>query len=272
MNDAPHQEQSIPFNIWEGIWENFKAARDAQQGGGFSSERYLQKATSAFQESFDALKSGQQIPLFHKQRFTLFPITVSLMLSQRQNSMTSKLRILDYGGGLGIGMLSCMENIPDVMENIDYTIVELPEISEIGEKLAKKHHLPITYQSELSLVNKQDLVFCSSALQYIEEWEVLIKTFAQTKAGCILLGDVFCGKFNTFATMQNYYESKIPHWFFSETDLVNEFMKHHYTLQLKSFASGQRAGIDDILPMSNFPKSHQLSNATHLLFTKENPT
>ena len=79
----------------------------------------------------------------------------------------------------------------------------------------------------------------------------------------------FCGNFkNSFVTIQNYYESKIPHWFFSISDLIYEFQKNGYELSLHSEATGKRAGKDNLLPMSNFPKSHQIETTSHLLFSK----
>ena len=113
-----------------------------------------------------------------------------------------------------------------------------------------------------------DLVFCSSAIQYVNDWRSLVKQFAQTKPSNILLSDVFCGNFSeSFATIQNYYESKIPHWFFSTTELVVEFQKYGYELTLHTEATGKRAGKNDILPMSNFPKSLRIETTSHLLFS-----
>ena len=123
--------------------------------------------------------------------------------------------------------------------------------------------------SQLPVNNPVDLVFCSSALQYVKDWKKLIKEFAATGASKILLSDVFCGNFiNSFVTIQNYYESKIPHWFFSTSELIIEFNKYGYELILQTEATGKRAGIDDFLPMSNFPTSHQLHTTSHLLFSK----
>ena len=44
---------------------------------------------------------------------------------------------------------------------------------------------------------------------------------------------MFLGNIKSFVTLQNYYESKIPHWFLNFNEF-NEFMKNNgYKLKLK---------------------------------------
>jgi putative methyltransferase (TIGR04325 family) len=260
-----YAEQKKVFNIWEGIYCDYASAKLDHHGGGFSGNRYIEQARNAAIESFDAINKLEQIPLFHKQRFTLFPITVSLLITEQNKK---KIHVLDFGGGFGIGYLSCIESIPKAKELINYSILELPEICELGESFAKTRGIPIYFMESIPDQKQYDLVFCSSAIQYIEDWKGLIRQFAETEASKILMSDIFCGNFETFASIQNYYESKIPHWFFSELDLIEEFMKNGYELILKAAATGKRAGVDDVLPMSNFPDSHRIKTTSHLLFTK----
>ena len=186
------------------------------------------------------------------------------MLSLRQN-----IQILDFGGGLGVGYLKCLESIPDANKKITYYIVELEEICKAGVLFSEENNLPILFSNSIPKNQSFDLIFCSSTLQYIKEWKCKIREFAQTDAPKILLSDVFCGNFpESFVTIQNYYESKIPHWFFSTSDLIDEFKKYGYELALQTEATGKRAGRYDFLPMTNFPKSHQLETTSHLLFSK----
>jgi putative methyltransferase (TIGR04325 family) len=178
------------------------------------------------------------------------------------------LHLLDFGGGFGVGYLSCLESIPKAKELINYSVVELPEICKAGESFANTNQILISFMESIPNQKKYDLVFSSSVFQYIEDWKKLIKQFAETEASEILLSDIFCGDFKTFATIQNYYESKIPHWFFSELDLIEEFKRSGYELILKEAATGKRAGVDDLLPMSNFPESHRIKTTSHLLFAR----
>jgi len=252
------------FQIWEGIFLTFDLAEQKKVEMGFSSNRYISKAKIAASESFIAIAENKGIPLFHKQRFTLLPITISFLLTIKK-----EIRVVDFGGGLGIGYLNCLETIPNFKEKASWHIIELDEVSREGVIFCDERKLPIIYSNSMPKNQHFDLVFCSSALQYIKKWKDLIKEFAATEASKILLSDVFCGNFkSSFVTIQNYYESKIPHWFFSTSELVIEFQKYGYELILQTEATGKRAGVDDLLPMSNFPKPYQLETTMHLLFSK----
>ena len=49
----------------------------------------------------------------------------------------------------------------------------------------------------------------------------------------VFFADMFLGNIKSFVTLQNYYESKIPHWFLNFNEF-NEFMKNNgYKLKLK---------------------------------------
>jgi putative methyltransferase (TIGR04325 family) len=254
------------FNIWEGIYSSFEMAEKDKKEEGFSSSRYVAQAKLAATESLVKIKKKERIPLFHKQRFThLASIIVSLLDLKRE------IEIIDFGGGLGIGYMKCLESIPNLDNRITYNIVELDEVCKEGIIFNDENDLPLRYSNSIHKNQKCDLVFCSSTLQYIKDWKILVEEFARTEAAKILLSDVFCGYFsNSFVTIQNYYESKIPHWFFSTSDLISEFEKYGYYLSMHLEATGSRAGTVDFLPMSNFPKSHRIETTSHLLFSNAN--
>ena len=167
--------------------------------------------------------------------------------------------------------MKCLESMPNFVNRITYRIVELDEVCKEGTIFSDENDLPIIYSNSIQKNQKCDLVFCSSTLQYIKDWKSLVEDFARTDATKILLSDVFCGQFsNSFVTMQNYYESKIPHWFFSTSDLINEFEKYGYYLSINLEATGTRAGHVDTLFMPNFPNSHRIETTSHLLFSNAN--
>jgi putative methyltransferase (TIGR04325 family) len=113
-----------------------------------------------------------------------------------------------------------------------------------------------------------DLLHAASSIQYVENWRHLVETFSLLQAPYILLSDVFAGAIKTFATLQNYYDSKIPHWFLNLDELLNEFAGYGYRLAMKSYATSRRLDSEDILPMSNFPVECRLQQTLHLLLEK----
>ena len=81
----------------------------------------------------------------------------------------------------------------------------------------------------------------------------------------ILLSDIFAGSIKSYATLQNYYDSKIPHWFLNLNEILDIFSSNGYELVMKTYATSRRLGVEDILPMSNFPEELRLTQTLHLL-------
>jgi putative methyltransferase (TIGR04325 family) len=115
---------------------------------------------------------------------------------------------------------------------------------------------------------KFDLVYAASSLQYVENWQKLIENFIELGPKYILLSDVFAGNINSYVSLQNYYGSKIPHWFLSLKEVLAIFEISGYKMIMKSYATSRRLAFEDFLPMNNFPTELQLPQTLNLLFHK----
>ena len=82
--------ETRPFHMWEGIYDSFQSAAVEAIGAGFRGEIYRKRSLVAANECLAALKAGLPIPQFHKQRSTLLPLTVAMMLGNNE-----RVRILD---------------------------------------------------------------------------------------------------------------------------------------------------------------------------------
>ena len=253
--------KSSPFNIWEGIYPDFQSALLDAKGAGFSGDVYRTRSLQAGTECLAALNSDQPIPAFHKQRSTHLPLVVAMMLGYEKN-----VRILDFGGGLGIGYMTLAECMPADLKRIEYQIVEVSEVCKAGMDLLAGRG--VIYETNLPTTAKYDLIHAASSLQYIEHWQDLLAKFAALGPEYILLSDVFAGSIQSYVTLQNYYLSKIPHWFLNLTALLNTFHTHGYRMVLKSYATSRRLDAVDTLPMSNFPEDLRLTQSLHLLFQR----
>jgi putative methyltransferase (TIGR04325 family) len=251
------------FNIWEGIYGSFHDAGSDAIGPGFGGDVYRARALNVAYECLAALNTGRQIPSFHKQRSTLLPPVAAMMLGSK-----NPLRILDFGGGLGIGYMTLSESISHHSGAIEYTIVEITEVCEAGRGLLSGKGA-VAYLDSLPSQGKFDLVHSASALQYIEDWQQALKSLSGYGAEYILLSDVFAGSIPTFVTLQNYYGSRIRHWFLNFDELLKLVSSLGYQLVMKSFVNSRRLGAEDILPMGNFPASHRLEQSLHLLLRRD---
>lgn len=115
---------------------------------------------------------------------------------------------------------------------------------------------------------RHDLIHCSSMLQYVPDWKAFLKFLGTIEAPYLLLSDVFAGPNPTFATLQNYYGSRIEHWFLNYADLLAALDEAGYVLEMKSDVVARRLGADDALPMSHFPPTHRLAYTLHLLLKR----
>lgn len=254
-------KENKPFFIWEGVYDSFQSATADAIGPGFGGEVYRMRSLMAATECLAALKAGRPIPQFHKQRSSLLPLTVAMMLGNNE-----RVQILDFGGGLGIGYMTLAESIPNDLKRTDYFIVEVPEVCKVGIDLIGRG---VTYLSTLPSSTNYNLIHAASSLQYIEHWQDLIEKFSSLNPEYILLSDVFAGAINSFVTLQNYYGSRIPHWFLSLQELLDTLDKQGYRLIMQSYATSRRLNVEDTLPMDNFPETFRLSQSLHLLLQKK---
>ena len=249
------------FFIWEGVFQDFFNAKKYADGFGFSGETYNTRALDAAKECLYSLEKNEPIPFFHKQRSVLLSPIVAMMLNNQ-----SQIDILDFGGGLGIGYMTLKESIVNARQKINYTILELPEICKQGKELHKDE---INFLDNFPDTNEFQLIHSSSAIQYIEDWQNLIKKLCSYNAKYILMSDVFAGDFETFVTLQNYYSNKIPHWFFKFSDFIEIFNQNGYFLEMRTYVSAKRLNYEDELPMNNFEDNYKLKYTSHLLFSKK---
>tara|TARA_B100001996_G_C18650465_1_gene589197 strand:+ start:400 stop:1170 length:771 start_codon:yes stop_codon:yes gene_type:complete len=250
------------FHIWDGIYSSFLEANTDVCGLGFHGKTWEERSIKAANECIEALKENKPIPFFHKQRCIFLPSSLAMMIGTHE-----KLKVLDMGGGLGIGHMTIAESMPDHVNNIQYTIVEVPEICKVGKELFSKNS-NVTYLESVPCDRSFDFVYSASTLQYIEEWQQTLKSLGNTEAKYILLSDIFAGDIPTFVTLQNYYDSKIQHWFLNINELISVMASIGYELVMKCSAPSLRINIENILPMNNFPKSHRLKQTAHLLFNR----
>lgn len=254
-------KENKPFFIWEGVYDSFQSATADAVGPGFGGEVYRKRSLMAATECIEALEAGRPIPQFHKQRSSLLPLTVAMLLGNNE-----QVKILDFGGGLGIGYMTLAESISNDLKRVDYFIVEVPEVCKAGVDLIGRG---ATYLSTLPTSTTYNLIHAASSLQYIENWKDLIGDFSSLNPAYILLSDVFAGSINSFVTLQNYYGSRIPHWFLNLQELIGEFDKQGYRLIMKSYATSRRLNVEDALPMDNFSEVFRLPQSLHLLLQKK---
>jgi len=252
----------IDFNIWEGIYKDFSECPKC--GEGFSTERWVAQETERINKLKAAIKESPLSAVGY--RTSLLPLLIALMA---ENSKENKVNVLDFGGGLGSTYL--LVNSGCIKQgDMSFCIVESEEICRRGREVFKDDD-KICFSNCLPKdVRSFDIIHLGSSIQYIEDWRGLMKEFAIYKPGYILLADVPAGKIPTYASVQNYYGSKIPYWFFNTNDIIDTMASAGYTLMFESVCIDKRLGKEQPLPQDNFPQEYRVGDACNLLFVREN--
>jgi putative methyltransferase (TIGR04325 family) len=254
------------FKIWEGVYASFSEARVDAAGPGFDGEIWRSRSLDSARACLAALKAGTRIPPLHTQRSTMLPPVAAMMLGERE-----RLAVLDLGGGLGIGYMTLLESVPAAAHRIDYTIVEVSGICDTGRELFARDFGSIRFVTSPPEGARYDLVHCSSMLQYVEDWRGFLRSLGAMQAPYLLLSDIFAGDNPGFVSLQNYYGSRIEHWFLNYDELLAVLKDTGYELKMKTYVTARRLGVDEKLPMAHFPPSHRVDQTLHLLLKRREP-
>src|SRR4051812_49264788 len=116
------------FKIWEGIYERFPSAHGVSA---FANPMMLDRWSEKITEAMTGIETNapvDDVSISHEYPVILL---LALLASER------KIRVLDFGGGLGQTFLSVCAASPNI-GRIDYHIVELAQLVERGSALFAK--------------------------------------------------------------------------------------------------------------------------------------
>ena len=247
--------------IWEGIYQNIHEVKTV--GNGFNSDTWVNQSKVKVQEYLANVNESNPIP-----PIPLRPTSLALVATMVRKNQEGSQKIIDFGGGLGFSYLSFIQSCRQAT-NYEYHIIESPEICKAGEEILSGYPNLFFHPDIQGLpFEKVDIIYMNSVLQYITDWKSLLAYLLGLKTKVFLMDDVPAGDIPTFATAQNYYESKLPCWFFNVSEIITFFESYDYTLEYKSKFFGTILGKIQELPMSNFPPEYQLDHPCTLLFLR----
>ena len=243
--------------IWNGIYKEFGDI--PAKGEGFSGSRWRQACLQRFQALSKDLSLSASVPSHPAYSESLLPFLAALLYANK-----GKVRILDFGGGLGESYLLTKFTLSD-SSNLLFHIVEVEEICKIGRTLHNDEGLdfmgsipepPISY----------DIIHLGSSIQYVEDWQSVLEQITQLSPRFILFTDLISGDIPTIATAQKYYNSDIPMWFFNRNEFIKAFVDFGYKPAFTSRFQGTFWNKQQEIPMDNFPEKHKLRWSCNMLF------
>jgi len=249
-------------NIWEGIYDSFDQCPG--HGQGYESDRWVRQETERIHSLLQAIKNDGAIPSVVSYRMNLLPL---LAATTAVNSKKNKVTILDFGGGLGSTYISVTAACAN-SQIVDYHIVESKSICRAGKECFKGNTHIHFYDHLPEKIQDVDIVCLCSSIQYIKDWQGLLKGVAEYDPQYVLLADVPAGDIPTYATVQNYYESKIPYWFFDVNEIIRMMSSIKFELLFRSSCACTYLGKEQPMPQANFPAEYRVGNSCNLLFNR----
>lgn len=249
----------LNMNIWEGVYSNFKEIPVI--GKGFDDDRWINsllKKLSMARALSTNKKNASDIATCND---SLLPLPASVI-----NNRFSSVNILDFGGGLGIDYIKTVRAM-EGNKKIKYHIIEKEKICIIGRKIFRDDKR-IEFHASFPKKLKVDIAHINSSLQYIENWKEHLCKMADYKPGYFLFTNLGAGNIPTYATVQNYYGSRIPCWFFNINDIKCVMAKKGFELLFMSAYIGTFFGRPQQVPQLNFPLKYRLGHACNLLFCR----
>lgn len=242
------------FNIWEGVYDTFSDV--PVYGDGFDGERWISRSLIKIK---DLIKCSNENDKIHFVDLPLYSIAADIYAKK------NKVKILDFGGGMGNGFIPLCTTLPD-SDNLSFTIIEGKKVVGNAEKLFINDNR-INFLTELPENNKYDIIHIGSSLQYIEKWVSLIGKLSTYNAKYFVFTDLPAGDIDrTYVSSQNYYESKIACLFFKLKDIIDTMSKNNYELIYKSNFQANISEINRHYPQDNFHKEYRINYSKTLVF------
>ena len=257
------------IKYYEGVYKDYdEALSHLDKKNTFSSKLYEDNQKKIINKVIRCINKEIAIPSFYKQHTQYLTYLISTLYKDK------KLNVLDFGGGWGVGFANILEsNNKNITSNLDYTVYELENICNLGEKFFKKKlrlKKNIQFTSDIDKLGKKyyDIIFLGSSLQYVYNFKETLKKINNLNARYILMIDVYAGEIPTFCTLQKYYNFKMPHWFLNISE-INSIFNTKYKMVNKSYAHTMRLDKLGNPDMSNFKKKYRLNNSINLLFVRK---
>jgi len=247
--------------IWQGVYKDFSEV--PAEGPGHSGEQWIKNSLKKIDQLRKLADQPKTVPLVTAYRESLLPLLSSLVYAE-----TGRVRILDFGGGLGFTYYQVAGGLPDTA-HLEFHIIEMGEVCEAG-KVFFQNEPKIFFHAELPTeVNEFDIVHIGSSLQYVEDWRNVMASLCGYQPGYILFTDLPAGDIRTYASSQYYYGSKMPCWFFNVAEVIGAVCENGYGLIFKASYMSRILNEEQPYPQANFSEEYRLGYPGILLFKRK---
>jgi putative methyltransferase (TIGR04325 family) len=241
---------------FKGVYKNFDDIPAADIGS-YDSEKSLADIYNRAFSQIEICNNRVNLPKAHErsQVTNLLPLVISLFKKEQ-------VSILDYGGGAGETFVDCVNKIN--MSGVKFYIHDLDQTMDIGKKLFGNFQFDqdssIKFINDVSEVDKFDIVYFGSSLQYLSNYRDVVESILCKKPKYVFLTDNFFSRGDSYATVQiNMTERKMAYWIFSFDEILSILTGNNYNLIYKS---------TNFQPFHASSSNDQFSDSLNLLFER----
>lgn len=247
--------------IWEGVYPSFRETPSS--GPGFNEDKWIRGSLEKIRAVRRESARKMTVSPVTQYRESLLPFLAAVVFHE-----SGGVRILDFGGGIGFSYYQVLHGLPNA-ENLEFHVVEIEALCKAGKQYFRNEpriffHSFLPQEAETTF----DIVHMGSSLHYCEEWEDTLSRLCRYRPRYFLLTDLPAGDIPTFATVQNYYTSKIPVWFFNIDEVIDIMKRRDYHLAFKSAYVATVLGQEREIPQDNFEARYRLGHTCSVLFAK----
>lgn len=227
--------------LWEGVYPDFRTV--ATIGESRRNESWRRLALKA------TLKAGlcTTTPTEVLPEYAFFSILAAMVCRLNRG----RLRVLDFGGGLGISYAHLVSSLV-ACPGIDYHVIELRWACREGCRLFEQDGRIHFHHSPPDKLPNVDIVLVKNALEYVDDYAGVLKTLCAYRATWFLFLELFAGDFPTYASAQlNMPGTVMPCWFTNANEIIGIMEQCGHALILEGV-------MDERVNQDNFPEEFRL--------------
>jgi putative methyltransferase (TIGR04325 family) len=224
---------------YAGRFDNWLQAKGTMSG--YQDPKIAATVAAAAQKVLSGSAVYERDSVTFNQREFSFPLATALLWIASQTP--GRLRVLDFGGGLGT---SYFQNLPFLnrVPDLEWYIVEQPSFVEQarvgfeGQRLKFFSNLNACLQA-----SKPQFALLSSSLQYVEKPYEVLREIVEANIEVVMVDrTLFSSEASDYATLQhvseNIFPAVIPTWVFSQQRFVEYMQKsYHLVAEFPAFKS-----------------------------------
>jgi putative methyltransferase (TIGR04325 family) len=239
----------MPFQIFSGVYNTFAETKAVDRP--FESSRWFESSRKKVQTAYRKGVVSEE---------SLLPMLAAL------NCRDNRVRIIDFGGGLGV-FFPLVDGVLPAGVKLDFHVVDTAASCRQGRACHSEEQRIHFHDQMPDNLEDVQIIHLGSVLQYVDEWQDLLYRLARYKAPYILLSDAMVGNIPTFITVQDYYGQKIP-FRFTNLDELTKFFQNQlgYSLKFKAKYVSTIQGVEGFYNMDNLPAEYRLDLPYTLLF------